>query len=190
MECINTVCYFFCHPGYDPISSASRKCLENGTWNGRDFFCQGAKLLFIIQKSCLRLHKKKEGLNKLIYGLSTIFKVSICVIWKVTSVFFNFRLFKTVMTCPTMIIPPKGILLTPSCGNTYGTYCVFACENGYASRVGNVTRTCLESSLWSGENIKCTGTGTSLRFYFCMKVRQTNNWVMKGQTTINNKNNK
>ena len=148
------------------------------------------KTVVHYSKVLLTATQKKEGLNKLIYGLSTIFKVSICVIWKVTSVFFNFRLFKTVMTCPTMIIPPKGILLTPSCGNTYGTYCVFACENGYASRVGNVTRTCLESSLWSGENIKCTGTGTSLRFYFCMKVRQTNNWVMKGQTTINNKNNK
>ena len=69
-----------------------------------------------------------------------------------------------------MIIPPKGVLLTSSCGNAYGSNCVFGCESGYGSVDGNVTRTCLESSLWSGENINCTGTGTSLSFYFLHEV--------------------
>ena len=85
------------------------------------------------------------------------------------------------------MIPPKGVLLTSFCGNTYGSNCVFGCESGYGSPEGNVTRTCLESSLWSGENIKCTGTGTSLRFYFCIKVRQMTNRLSKKQTTISNK---
>ena len=34
MECINTVCYFFYSPGYDPIVSVSRK--ENDLARGRE----------------------------------------------------------------------------------------------------------------------------------------------------------
>ncbi|XP_022803617.1 sushi, von Willebrand factor type A, EGF and pentraxin domain-containing protein 1-like isoform X3 [Stylophora pistillata] len=101
IEYFNTVCSFFCHPGYDPIGSASRKCLENGTWSGQDFFCQ-------------------------------------------------------VITCPTLLVPPKGVLLTSFCGNTYGSNCVFGCESGYGSLDGNITRTCLQNSVWSGDNINCT----------------------------------
>lgn len=109
--------------------------------------------------------------------------MEICVISKLTSFCFNFRLIETVITCPTLIIPFKGILLTSLCGNAYGSNCVFGCESGYGSLDGNVTRTCLESGLWSGENISCTGTGTSLRFYLCIKLRQTTKRVTK-QTTI------
>lgn len=101
VEYFNTVCSFFCHPGYDPIGSASRKCLENGTWSGQNFFCQ-------------------------------------------------------VRTCSNLIVPPKGILLNSPCGNTYGSNCVFGCERGYGSPGGNITRTCLQSSMWSGDNINCT----------------------------------
>ena len=82
---------------------------------------------------------------------------------------FNFRVIQTVITCPALTIPPKGVLLTSTCGNTYGSHCVFSCESGYGSPERIVTRICLESSLWSGENINCTGTGSLLRFYFFHK---------------------
>ncbi|PFX17351.1 Low-density lipoprotein receptor-related protein 6 [Stylophora pistillata] len=62
----------------------------------------------------------------------------------------------TIITCPNLIVPPKGILLNSPCGNTYGSICVFGCESGYGSPGGNITRTCLGSSMWSGDNINCT----------------------------------
>ncbi|KAL9960408.1 hypothetical protein ACROYT_G033860 [Oculina patagonica] len=100
-ENYNTVCLFSCNPGFNELGSPSRKCLENGTWSGQDFHCQGVK-------------------------------------------------------CRPLNTPPSAILLTPSCGNTYGSNCVFACQSGYGSTVGNVTRTCLQTGQWSGNSIICT----------------------------------
>ena len=82
LEYFNTVCSFFCSPGFDPIGSASRKCLENGTWSGQDFFCQGAKVLFIIRSPA------KDHTSQ----LSIFCKMNIFGILEVTSVYFSFRL--------------------------------------------------------------------------------------------------
>lgn len=64
----------------------------------------------------------------------------------------------TAVTCAPLSIPTKAILLTVSCGNTYGSNCAFGCQNGYGSPSGNVTRTCLQSGQWSVNEINCTGT--------------------------------
>lgn len=64
----------------------------------------------------------------------------------------------TAVTCAPLSIPAKAILLTVSCGNTYGSNCAFGCQNGYGSPSGNVTRTCLQSGQWSVNEINCTGT--------------------------------
>ncbi|XP_015750073.1 PREDICTED: sushi, von Willebrand factor type A, EGF and pentraxin domain-containing protein 1-like [Acropora digitifera] len=59
-------------------------------------------------------------------------------------------------SCVPLDIPPKAILLTVSCGNTYGSNCVFGCQTGYGSVDGNVTRTCLQTGQWSRNPINCT----------------------------------
>ena len=61
------------------------------------------------------------------------------------------------MKCPELNVPSNAVLLSPSCGNLYGTNCVFGCHYGYASNSGNVTRTCSQSGDWSGSAIKCIG---------------------------------
>jgi len=40
-EYYNTVCLFSCNAGFNAVGSLSRKCLQNGTWSGQDFLCQG-----------------------------------------------------------------------------------------------------------------------------------------------------
>ncbi|KAL9960422.1 hypothetical protein ACROYT_G033877 [Oculina patagonica] len=100
-ESYNTVCLFSCNPGFNALGSPSRKCLENGTWSGQDFHCQG-------------------------------------------------------VSCGPLNTPPRAILLNPSCGNTYGSNCVFGCQSGYGSTNGNVSRTCLQTGKWSGNSIICT----------------------------------
>ena len=60
-------------------------------------------------------------------------------------------------SCGPVNLPPGAMLLTVSCGNTYESSCVLGCQSGYASEVGNVTTTCLQSGQWSGNSINCTG---------------------------------
>ena len=52
-------------------------------------------------------------------------------------------------------IPPKALLLNSSCGNTYGSNCVFGCQSGYVQDDGNANSTCLETGQWSGIPIYC-----------------------------------
>ena len=37
----DTVCQFSCNDGYTGSGSQVRGCLDNGTWSGQDFTCQG-----------------------------------------------------------------------------------------------------------------------------------------------------
>ncbi|CAH3197501.1 unnamed protein product, partial [Porites evermanni] len=60
--------------------------------------------------------------------------------------------------CPLLATPPKALLLTPSCGSTYGSSCRYSCQSGYTSFTGKVTRTCLLNGQWSGNDINCTDT--------------------------------
>ena len=71
----------------------------------------------------------------------------------------NFFFFSTLsaVICPPLVTPPKSLLLTPSCGSTYGSGCRYSCQSGYTSFTGNVTRTCLLNGQWSGNDINCTG---------------------------------
>jgi len=39
IEYYNTVCLFSCGTGFNEFGCPSRKCLENGTWSGKDFLC-------------------------------------------------------------------------------------------------------------------------------------------------------
>lgn len=41
IEYYNTVCLFSCCIGFNEFGCPSRKCLENGTWSGKDFLCTG-----------------------------------------------------------------------------------------------------------------------------------------------------
>ena len=61
------------------------------------------------------------------------------------------------VTCPAVVTPIKAVLLTPSCKSTYGSRCTYSCQTGYTSSTGNVTRTCLASGQWSGNEIICKG---------------------------------
>ena len=63
-----------------------------------------------------------------------------------------------VINCSQLITPHKGILLTVPCKRSYRSNCSYSCQPGYASLIGNVTRTCLSSGKWSGSSIKCTGS--------------------------------
>ena len=47
IEHYNTICLFSCYHGFNGFGSSSRKCLENGTWSGRDFFCLGEENLLL-----------------------------------------------------------------------------------------------------------------------------------------------
>ena len=69
--------------------------------------------------------------------------------------------FLSAISCPLLVTPPKAIKLTPSCASVYGSSCLYSCQNGYTSSSGNVTRTCLSSGQWSGNDINCTGNDTS-----------------------------
>ena len=62
------------------------------------------------------------------------------------------------VTCPPLSIPPRAHLLNGSCGDTYGSNCVFGCQTGYVKAYGNETRTCLQTGQWSGNSIYCIGT--------------------------------
>lgn len=82
----------------------------------------------------------------MILSFTSIFKTNLFILMKA-------------VTCAPLSIPARAILLTVSCGNTYGSNsCVFGCQSGYGSHNGNVTRTCLQSGQWSGNAINCTGT--------------------------------
>lgn len=71
--------------------------------------------------------------------------------------YFFFLFFMSAVICPPLVTPPKSLLLTPSCGSTYGSGCRYSCQIGYTSFTGNVTRTCLLNGQWSGNDINCTG---------------------------------
>ncbi|PFX23095.1 Low-density lipoprotein receptor-related protein 6, partial [Stylophora pistillata] len=60
------------------------------------------------------------------------------------------------VTCPPLKIPPRVLLLNDSCGNTYGSNCVFACKRGFGSPSGNVTTTCLHNGKWSRNGTNCS----------------------------------
>ena len=62
-----------------------------------------------------------------------------------------------VVTCEPLSIPAKAILRNYSCGNTYGSACVFGCQSGYDSISGDVIRTCLQTGQWTEDPINCTG---------------------------------
>lgn len=62
------------------------------------------------------------------------------------------------LTCVPLKIPPRALLLNGTCGDTYGSNCVFGCQSGYVKADGNVTRTCLQTGQWSGNPIYCIGT--------------------------------
>ena len=66
--------------------------------------------------------------------------------------------YMSAVICPPLVTPPKALLLTLSCGSTYGSSCRYSCQSGYTSFTGNVTRTCLLSGQWSGNDINCTGS--------------------------------
>ena len=73
-------------------------------------------------------------------------------------IFLSFIVTFQAVTCPHLSIPPRANLLNDSCGDTYGSNCVFGCQTGYVKAEGNVTRTCLQTGQWSGNSIRCTGT--------------------------------
>ena len=80
------------------------------------------------------------------------------VFFHATDIFLSFLL---VISCPSLVTPPNATKLTPSCASVYGSSCLYSCQTGYTSSSGNVTRTCLSSEQWSGNDINCTGNKTS-----------------------------
>ena len=80
------------------------------------------------------------------------------VFFHATNIFLSFLL---VISCPSLVTPPNATKLTPSCASVYGSSCLYSCQTGYTSSSGNVTRTCLSSGQWSGNDINCTGNETS-----------------------------
>ena len=80
------------------------------------------------------------------------------VFFHATNIFLSFVL---VISCPSLVTPRNATKLTPSCASVYGSSCLYSCQTGYTSSSGNVTRTCLSTGQWSGNDINCTGNETS-----------------------------
>ena len=47
-EIYNTVCQFSCNPGFVSLGSPFRTCLQNGSWSGQDFVCQGKNIISVF----------------------------------------------------------------------------------------------------------------------------------------------
>ncbi|PFX24406.1 sushi, von Willebrand factor type A, EGF and pentraxin domain-containing protein 1-like isoform X3 [Stylophora pistillata] len=57
--------------------------------------------------------------------------------------------------CGPLKVPLNAVLVTPFCGKTFGANCVLGCQYGYATRNGNVTRSCSPLGKWIGQVINC-----------------------------------
>ena len=72
-EYYNTVCQFSCNAGFNAIGSPSRKCLDNRTWSGQDFLCQGETNYLFFPTKAITL----DGICNLKYRI--YFKSPVCL---------------------------------------------------------------------------------------------------------------
>ena len=62
----------------------------------------------------------------------------------------------TVVECDTLTDPVSGQVSHPT-GTTFGQTATYRCDTGY-NLVGNNTRTCQATGVWSGSTPTCQGT--------------------------------
>ncbi|XP_044183159.1 uncharacterized protein LOC114968057 isoform X2 [Acropora millepora] len=157
------ICHFSCDIGYILTGSATRTCASNGVWTGTQPQCNAV--------TCSALLAPPNGIRQGCTGTTTEYYSTVCLFSCNAGFIATGSPSRKCLrngtwsgqeflcqgsSCVPLDIPPKAILLTVSCGNTYGSNCVFGCQTGYGSVDGNVTRTCLQTGQWSRNPINCT----------------------------------
>ncbi|KAL9960419.1 hypothetical protein ACROYT_G033874 [Oculina patagonica] len=158
-------CQFSCDRGYNLTGSTTRTCNSDGTWTGTQPQCNAA--------TCPALPTPPNGIRQSCLGTTIEYYDTVCLFFchhgfnsfgsssrkcQANGTWSGQDFLCLAVVCAPFNIPPRAVLLSPSCGNTYGSNCVFGCQSGYGSTDGNVTRTCLNSGKWSGNPINCTDT--------------------------------
>ncbi|KAK2557468.1 Low-density lipoprotein receptor-related protein 6, partial [Acropora cervicornis] len=156
-------CQFSCDQGYVLSGATTRTCSNDGTWTGLQTQCN------VVM--CTALKAPSHGSRHGCTGTAVETYNTVCLFS--CSPGFNGLgspsrkclhngtwsgqdFICQAISCPLLVTPLKAIKLTPSCASVYGSSCLYSCQNGYTSSSGNVTRTCLSSGQWSGNDINCT----------------------------------
>ncbi|XP_015761127.1 PREDICTED: uncharacterized protein LOC107340287 [Acropora digitifera] len=155
-------CQFSCDQGYVLSGATRRTCNNDGAWTGLQTQCNAV--------TCTALKAPSNGNRQGCAGTAVEIYNTVCLFS--CSPGFNGLGSATrkclhngswsghdftcqAISCPSLVTAPNAITLTP-CASVYGTSCLYGCQTGYSSSSGNVTRTCLSSGHWSGNDINCT----------------------------------
>lgn len=157
------ICRFSCTTGYVLGGASIRKCNNDGSWTGEQTNCTVV--------TCPALQSPPNGERLGCTGTVTEIYNTICRF----SCHSGYKIFGSTtrtcresgswsgqefhceaINCSQLVTPPRAVLLTVPCTRTYGSSCSFSCQSGFASSIGNVTRTCMASGQWSGNDIICT----------------------------------
>ena len=102
----SSVAYYSCNDGYELVGSASRKCLDDGSWYGKAPICRKSKWPCWLLESCL-LHFRTQELFALILITQNMAKLGL------TATIHHHRLTTAVMMAMTfMAYPPGNVCLT------------------------------------------------------------------------------
>ncbi|CAH3155251.1 unnamed protein product [Pocillopora meandrina] len=141
-------CEFSCNKGYILTGSTTRTCNSNGTWTGTPTHCN----VMSATKKDLPKHSHSfyiasfaripvPHIHSLFKALLRITKINTKIIHLLQN---DHLCYFEIIKCLTLIIPRKEALLTSSCGNTYGSNCVFGCESGYGIIFDTNTYICIQ----------------------------------------------
>ncbi|XP_067041700.1 uncharacterized protein [Acropora muricata] len=156
-------CQFSCDQGYVLSGETTRTCNSDGTWTGLQTQCNAV--------TCMALKVPSNGSRQgckgtAIEAYNTVCQFSCSPGFNALGSPIRKCLHNSswsgqdftchVISCPSLVTPPNVTKLTPSCASVYGSSCLYSCQTGYTISSGNVTRTCLSTGQWSGNDINCT----------------------------------
>lgn len=162
-----SVCQFGCYNGYIGSGSLVRRCQQNGTWSGQEFFCRVINCSSLITNPGGPLRMRSCGSH---YGAQCNFYCPIGYRLNGSSVITCIApsnqhpgLWNKVLstceavTCPALMSPANSI--RHGCpGNAtvypFNTECQFSCLEGY-KLIGSSLRKCQDNGLWSGRESHC-----------------------------------
>ncbi|XP_026693188.2 sushi, von Willebrand factor type A, EGF and pentraxin domain-containing protein 1-like isoform X4 [Ciona intestinalis] len=154
----NSSCNFNCRVGYTLVGSQTRNCQANRAWDGNTTYCSLIK--------CPEIEEPDHGRKKCTDGDNYSSDCQFICDIGYELVGTNFRscggegvwsgreVTCVLIVCDLLSVPDHGRMTCSNQAN-YHSRCSFTCDIGYEI-VGSSSRTCLESSDWSGVTTSCS----------------------------------